>query len=292
LKLRSAPVKLGTSTISYERAGMDYTEVAKIKVSRFIIGGNPFSAISHQSLRMDEEMKHYFTVGKIKETLFEAERLGVNTFVGRTDHHIIRLLVEYWDQGGSIQWFAQTAPELGAPEVAVKEAASGGAKACHIHGGVMDYLLAQNRLDEVKDTVKMIHDAGLAAAVAGHKPAVFEWAEENLDVDYYLCSYYCPTPRDKHPEHIPGLEEHFDDADRQAMVEVIGRLSKPVVHYKIMACGRNDPVDAFAFAAEHMRDIDAVCVGICQKDKPDMLAEDVHLLEKSLDDRKKSDFTV
>jgi hypothetical protein len=261
---------------------MDYIEIAKIKVSRFIIGGNPFSAISHQGQQMDERMKHYFTVEKIIETLFEAERLGVNTFIGRTDHHIMRLLVEYWDRGGTIQWFAQTAPELGAPEVAVKEAKTGGAKACHIHGGVMDYLFAQGRINEVKDTVKMIRDAGLAAAVAGHKPAVFEWAEKNLDVDYYLCSYYCPTPRDTHPEHISTLEEYFDDADRVAMVKIIPKLSKPVIHYKIMACGRNDPSEAFGFAAKRMRKGDAVCVGICQMDNPNMLAEDVGLLEKSL----------
>lgn len=260
---------------------MQYVQIRGLKVSRLIVGGNPFSGFSHQSPQIDEKMKHYFTVDKIKQTLAEAERLGVNTFIGRTDYHIMRLLLEYRDEGGKIQWFAQTAPECGPPEAAIQRAKEGGAKACHIHGGVMDYLLAQGRLDEVKDSIKAMRDAGLLTAVAGHRPQVFEWAEENLDVDYYLCSYYNPTPRENHPEHVATLKENFDDADRKAMVKIIPKLSKPVIHYKIMACGRNEPAEAFAFAAEHMRPNDAVCVGVYPKDKPDMLEQNVRLLEKN-----------
>ncbi len=49
-----------------------------------------------------------------------------------------------------------------------------------------------------------------------------------------------------------------------------------------MAAGRNEPKAAFAFAASKMRTNDAVCVGVYPKDRPGMLAEDVHLLEESL----------
>ena len=66
------------------------------------------------------------------------------------------------------------------------------------------------------------------------------------------------------------------------MTNLIPQLSKPVVHYKIMAAGRNDPREAFAFAASKMRANDAVCVGIYPKDNPDILQEDVQLLEESL----------
>ena len=66
------------------------------------------------------------------------------------------------------------------------------------------------------------------------------------------------------------------------MTDIIPSLSKPVVHYKILAAGRNDPAAAFAFAASKMRANDAVCVGVYPKDKPDMLREDVRLLDESL----------
>jgi hypothetical protein len=266
---------------------MKYTQFGKLNVSRFIIGGNPFSGFSHQSVQQDKEMVKYFTCEKIKETLAEAEKLGINTFVGRTDNHIIRMLQEYWNEGGKIQWFAQTCPEHGSPEYSARRAIDFGAKACHIHGGTMDYFYAQNKLDEAVKTIKLVRDAGLLASVAGHRPHVFRWAKENLDVDYFMCSYYDPSPRDKRPEHVAGIDEYFREEDRKAMVELIAEIPKPVVHYKIMACGRHNPAEAFVYAVKNMRDSDAVCVGICQKDLPTMLADDVKLFEKSIADVKK-----
>ena len=68
----------------------------------------------------------------------------------------------------------------------------------------------------------------------------------------------------------------------EAMVELIATLSKPAIHYKVLAAGRNDPKEAFAFVAQHLRPQDAVCVGVYPKDNPDMVAEDVRLMEEAL----------
>ena len=263
---------------------MDYVQIGNVKVSRFILGSNPFSGFSHQSSDVDMQMKRYFTIARIKETLREAERLGVNTLIGRSDHHVMRMLLEYWDEGGTLQWFAQTCPELGVPEVSIERAAGMGAKACHIHGGVMDYLLAQKRMDEVQPLLEMIRQRGMQAGIAGHNPAVFEWAEEHLDADYYLCCYYNSAHRDERAEHVSGMKEWFLEEDRTAMVKLIGQLSRPVVHYKILAAGRNNPAEAFAFAAQHMRAGDAVCVGVGPSDVQQMVRDDVQLLEHSLAD--------
>jgi len=111
---------------------------------------------------------------------------------------------------------------------------------------------------------------------------VIAWAAEHLDVDYFMCCYYNPERRDEHAAHDPNASEMYLEEDRQAMTALIPQLSHPVIHYKIMAAGRNDPVAAFAFAASQMRENDAVCVGIYPKDKPGMLAEDVALLDASL----------
>ena len=46
---------------------------------------------------------HYYTVDRIKSVLRECEAEGINTFLGRGDNHICRLLVEYWNEGGEIQ---------------------------------------------------------------------------------------------------------------------------------------------------------------------------------------------
>lgn len=261
---------------------MKQVQLGSTSVSRLILGSNPFSGFSHQSPQTDREMMRYFTTERIKATLRQAEALGVNTLVARTDHHVLRFLLEYWDAGGQIQWFAQTCPEVGDHQTCIARAVSHGARACHIHGGVMDYLYFQGKLAEIPPVIQNIQDHGLLAGIAAHSPKVIEWAEDHLDVDYYLCSYYNPIPRDQHPEHIAGLEERYLEEDRAQMLGLIPRLSRPVVHYKILAAGRNDPAQAFQVAAEAMRSNDMVCIGIYDQDNPDMLRQDVALFENAL----------
>ena len=156
------------------------------------------------------------------------------------------------------------------------------AKAAYIHGGQMDFYITNETYDEIYKSVDMIRDAGLTAGVAGHNPKVFEWAEENINVDFYMCSYYNPTPRDEQPEHIQGTPEMFLPEDRDRMVRLIQTLGRPVIHYKVLAAGRNTPERAFAFVAKHLRPQDDVCVGVYTRDNPRMLEKDLLLLESNL----------
>jgi hypothetical protein len=264
---------------------MDYVALGNLNVSRFILGSNPFSGFSHQSPEMDQVMRRFFTVARIKRLLFQAEELGVNTLIARTDIHVMRFLLEYWDEGGQLQWFAQTCPEVGDHPTCISRAVTGGAKACHIHGGVMDYLFAQGRLDEIPPVIRTIRDNGLLAGIAAHNPKVIEWAESYLDVDYYMCSYYNAAHRDERAEHVSGMEEWFVEEDRQAMTRLIKKLARPAIHYKVLAAGRNDPQEAFDIVAQTMRSMDMVCVGIYHRDFEQMLKHDISLLYNALEKR-------
>jgi len=264
---------------------MDFVTLGDLNISRFILGSNPFSGFSHHSPEMDQIMRRYFSTARIKELLLQAEELGVNTLIARTDHHVMRFLLEYWDDGGQLQWFAQTCPEIGDHPTCITRAVTGGAKACHLHGGVMDFLYAQGRLDEIPPVIQMIRDNGLLAGIAAHNPKVIEWAESYLDVDYYMCSYYNSAHRDERAEHVSGMEEWFIEEDRQAMTRLIKQLSRPAIHYKVLAAGRNDPREAFDIVAQTMRQTDMVCVGIFNRDQYLMLQEDIDLLYRALERR-------
>ncbi len=259
---------------------MDFTSIGELRVSRLLLGSNPFSGFSHQGVERDQLMVHYYTVARIKETLFEAERVGITGIVGRTDFHMMRMLLEYRDDGGKLLWFAQTCPEVGDSDACARRAARGGAVACHIHGGVMDHLVSQGRAAEVASAVALIRSLGMKAGIAGHTPEVFEWAEKNLDVDYYMCCYYNPTPRANDPEHVHGAAEEYRDEDRRAMTDLIRMLSRPVIHYKILAAGRNDPDKAFKYCAARMRPQDLACIGVFTGDDKRMLETDALLFEK------------
>ncbi len=173
---------------------MQTITIQNITVSRFILGSNPFSGFSHHSPQMDWDMRHFFTTTQIKDTLREAEALGVNTFIARTDFHVMRMWMEYRDEGGTLQWFAQTCPEVGSHETCILRASAYGAKACHLHGGVMDQAFAQGKLDDIQPALDLARQKGMLAGIAAHNPHVIEWAEQHLDLDYYMCCYYNPDP--------------------------------------------------------------------------------------------------
>ena len=260
---------------------MQHVRIGSLSISRFVLGGNPISGFSHLTPELDSRMRHYFTSAQVKRLLREAEALGVNTIMARTDHHIARLLMEYWDEGGAVQWIAQTAPELGSITAGIRNAIKGGAKACYVHGGVADHLYASGDMSEVADALKMIRDAGMPAGIAGHLPDTLRWAEAEADLDFYMCCYYNPIPRAERAENPGAGDELFLEADRETMVRTIATLSRPAIHYKILAAGRTGPKEAFGFAARHLRTGDAVCVGIYDEGKPGMLREDVELFESS-----------
>lgn len=248
-----------------------------VTVSRLILGGNPFTGFSHQSAELDQEMVEYFTTARIKETMRQAEALGITAMIARADRHIMRTLQEYWYEGGKIQWIAQTAPEYGSLSNNIAQAIAVGACAIYIHGGQMDNKFANQRLEDVSPAIEQIHAAGLAAGIAAHTPQTHCWATDALPIDFHMCSYYNPTRRDQHPEHRPGERETFAHSDRQAMLEAIPALKKPAIHYKVFAAGRNDPRESFQLVGQHIRPGDAVCIGVFPKRNPLMLADDARL---------------
>jgi len=259
---------------------MEYIKIQDLKVSKFIIGGNPFSGFSHQGVEKDIEMRRYYSFKKIKEVLKTAEKVGVNTICARSDRHILRVLMEYWDEGGTIQWFAQSHHETGPIECSIENAILGGAKACYIHGGVMDYLYANNKLNEVFPAIEKIKNAGIPVGIAAHNPEVHKWAEKNLNLDFYMCSYYNPISREENSQYKSVSIEYFKQTDRDIMAATIKNLKRPVIHYKVMAAGRNNPEEALFFVSKHMRPQDAVCIGIFNKAKPDMIEENISILQK------------
>lgn len=254
---------------------MRTVQLGKMQVSRIVIGGNPFSGFSHQGDERDREMVRYYTAARIKAALRKAEAAGVNTFFGRTDRHVRRLLMEYWDEGGKIQWVGQTASELGDQLKAVRDAAQAGAKGVYLHGGIVDYWYAQKKWDMLKAGLEVVRECGIAGGFAGHGIDVHKWIRDNLDPDFQMCSYYDPSPRSDNPHHVSGIDEKWDDGHRRDMVELIRTIPCPVVHYKVFAGGNKPIADGFRFLATSMRAKDVTCIGHYLGDNENMLAENV-----------------
>jgi hypothetical protein len=247
------------------------TRIGKHEVSRLIVGGNPFSGNSHQSGQLSKEMRDYYTNEKIKETLRECERCGINTVQARGDNHIMRMLNEYWNEGGKLQWIAQTASERASIPGNIAQIASCGAIACYHHGSKTDALFREGKLDSVKDMLAVIKDKGMPAGLGTHDPAVIRYAEDNnFHADFYMMAFY----------NLSKRGEVYLPEDREAACQIIREVDKPCLAFKIMAAGRNDPHEAFKYAYENIKPIDAVIVGVFTKYHPDQVEEDADLARR------------
>jgi hypothetical protein len=254
--------------------------LGNVEVSRLVIGGNPFSGFSHQGPERDKQFRKYYTQQRIKDTLRKAEQAGINTVFARADNHMIRLLEEYWDEGGKIQWIAQTASERADFLSNIRTAAANGAKGCYLHGGQSDFFFHQKQHDNMHQALATMKSAGLAAGFAGHNVAVHEWIRDNLKADFQVCCYYDPTPRTDDPNHVSSDHEKFDPAHRDQMAAAIRTFTCPTVHYKVFAAGRTDPRQALQYVAKTIRPQDIVLIGCFLGDNENMIAEDVKLFEE------------
>jgi len=190
------------------------------QVSRIAVGGNPFSGIGHQDAALDRALKDYYTVARIKQTLFQCEELGINTAFLRADNHIMRLLHEYWNEGGTIQWFAQHAPERRDILHNIRSAKGAGATGVYIQGGLSDALQENGNLEEAREPLALIHELGLINGIAGHQPKTHLDAQAmGLDYDFHMVCFYNITGR-RGKIDVPDTDPYLPE-DRQRAANLV-----------------------------------------------------------------------
>ncbi|RLD98217.1 MAG: hypothetical protein DRI92_04310 [Aquificota bacterium] len=260
------------AAVAKASANMPMIRIGDLSVSRFIIGGNPFSGHAHQPGHVGREMREWYSVARIKETLNQAADEGVNTFLGRADKHIMRMLQEYWNEGGRVEyWIAQTAPEFASMSRNIGEVKSYGGQAVYIQGSHIDRLFREGRLEEARPWIDMIKEKGMLAGAGSHRPDVLRIIQDQgWPVDFYMQCFYNLTDR----------SEEYLSEDRDKAVQAIRKLEKPTIAFKILAAGRNDPQEAFPFAFRNIKPGDPVCVGIFQKQRPHEIKQNAELTRR------------
>jgi len=252
-------------------------KIGDLDVTRLIIGGNPFSGFSHQNAERSEEMVNYYTVDRIKETLFQCQDADINSCILRVDAHIWRMLREFRNDGGKLQWIAQLGGLHPTEEGNIDRSVANGAVAHFIHGGVVERYYKEGNFDRIVELLDHIHSKGIPAGVAAHAPEVhLAIHERGLPVDFHMvCFYDCGSVHE-------GKGHDFDPADPPKAVEAMRTIQKPCIGYKIMGAGRRDPRESFEYAFANIKPTDAVCVGMHTGDNPSMVQENVAMVEEIL----------
>jgi hypothetical protein len=243
-------------------------------ISRLIAGGNPVSANSHVSPNLDGEMRDYFTAANVKKLLAECERAGINTWQSRGDRHIMRLLHEYRQEGGRLQWIAQTASEYGDLGRNLREIAALKPIAIYHHGTQTDKYWYAGTIDRAYESLKGIRQTGARVGLGTHIPEVVDYAEsKGWDVDFYMTCVYNLSRTPGEAAKVAGRQVHgefFRDADREKMLLRVRQTTRTCLIFKVYGatrqCGsaesRQAAIDlAFRFAKPR----DAVVVGMFPK---------------------------
>jgi len=255
-------------------AAMPSVRLGRHSVSRLIAGGNPVSANSHVSGALSAEMRDYFTAANTKKMLAECERAGITAWQSRADRHIMRLLHEYRQEGGAIQWIAQTASEYGDLKRNLGEAAALRPIGIYHHGSQTDKYWLSGRIDQTADALKAIRQTGAQVGLGTHIPEVVDYAEsKDWDFDFYMTCVYNLSRTAEQAAVLAGRPvkgEYFHHPDREKMLERVRKTAKPCLIFKVYAATRHCATPetrraAIDLAFRYAKPGDAVVIGMFPK---------------------------
>ncbi|MCL4854098.1 MAG: hypothetical protein KJZ78_22290 [Bryobacteraceae bacterium] len=284
-----AALLAGPPAVARQTATPHQVPFGSYRVSRLMVGGNPVSGNSHVSAGMSREMLEYFTAANVKKLLHACEQAGVNTWQSRGDRHILRLLSEYRQEGGRIHWIAQTASELVDIPRNIRDCAAAGAIGVYHHGSQTDRYWASGKIEQARETLKVMRDAGVRVGLGTHIPEVIDYVEDKgWDVDFYMtCLYNLARSKEELARLAGGATgELFLDADRERMLERVRRTPKQCLLFKVYGasrkCGsRAQMLDALALAARYAKPSDCFVIGMFPK-YSEQVRENCELLAAAL----------
>jgi len=228
-------------------------KIAGQEFSRLMMGGNLIGGWSHSRdlPYVSTLMRHYNTSAKIRETLELGESQGltaINTWVMDDNSDIFA----HWKGGGKIKWFAQARPDGGGGFSQIQKAIDQGATGIHLTGDACEGLINQGKFETIAESVQLIKSQKRIAGVAAHDLRVIvECEKAHLDVDFYQKTFhthdYYTAPRADETGPL-GAHDNSWCVDPQAVIDVMAKVNKPWIAFKILAAGAIHPRAAFPYA--------------------------------------------
>jgi len=245
-------------------------------VTRLILGDNPFNGFSYIKNQVTgEEMDSYYTKEKILETLFEAEKLGLNAMLPLASPKMLEALTEYFNKGGSMKIIFQPYQKVSVEEN-LENMLRFKPIAVYHQGTITDNLNENNQTEVIRSNIKIYKSAGIPVGLGTHVPETVMQAEsEGWGADFYV-TCLCNPRKSRH--ELTKTPEEFNPEDRFLMYEVIRKISKPCIMIKIFAGGQifsgKTEAQQESLAESRLREIyanikpgDFCAVGVFQRDK-------------------------
>ena len=214
------------------------------EVSKLIIGDNPMTGHSYiEDIITGQEMLDYYTTKNILEALFHMEECGYKTMLPLANPYILRVLTEYRNAGGKMNFIFQPYMPL-REEVCIREMMKLEPIGVYHQGTTTDRLWETGHTEEIHARLKAYHTMGIPVGLGTHHPEVIEQCErEGWDVDFYLaCMQNARRGREgEESGFITGKTKsaiRFFPEDRPLMLNALKRVEKPIIAFKIFAGGQ------------------------------------------------------
>lgn len=260
-------------------------------VSRLFLGDNPVNGHSYiPEVCSGEEMMNYFTAQRVVEALFEAEKLGYTTCLPLANDFMLRVIRQYRNEGGKINWIFQPYPAIPV-EVNVRMMMACNPIATYHQGTTTDGLCEAGKVDVLRENIKKLKALGKPVGLGTHVPeTILRSEDEDWGVDFYMACLHNTRKRGGEPSSfITGKTKHlkFFMEDRAEMLKVIRQVQKPCIAFKILAGGQmfygktaaeipGVVEAAFRETFAGIKPADLATVGFCQRDK-DQLRENAEI---------------
>jgi len=248
------------------KATVPQGKIGSLKVSRMLLGGNLLTHYTHsRDLKYVYNLTaNYNTEEKIHQTMALAEAHGVNTLSIHNPPGIVAMLKRYrYRYGGKMQWIicpiAAVEPGMEAYTEQVKDLVDNGTEAIYLWGVHSDRLIAQGKIDLIRQAVEIAKDHGVPSGIGAHDlRVVIECEKHGIPNDFYIKTFHHhnyatgPKPDElKAPySEIPG----YWCKDPDETIEVMKKVTKPWIAFKVMAAGAIPPKDAFRYVFENGAD--------------------------------------
>ena len=269
------------------------------QVSRLFIGDNPINGHSYiPEIHSGGEMMDYFTAQNVVKALFEAEKLGFTTCLPLANDFMLRVIRQYRNEGGKINWIFQPYPAVDIA-VNVRQMMACDPVATYHQGTTTDGLCEAGKTEVLLDNIKKLKACGKPVGLGTHVPeTILRSEDEDWGVDFYMACLHNTRKRGGEPSSfITGKAKHlkFFIEDRQEMFEVIRQVAKPCIAFKVLAGGQlfygktsaeipGTVEAAFRETFTNIKPTDLATVGFFQRDK-DQLRENAEIARRVLAER-------
>ncbi len=244
------------------------------RLSRLIVGANPFYGYSHFNPLLSRLMAEWCTPDNVATTLQQCEQNGINTWQFSHHQRSMADLKRHREAGGDLQWILLGSGAMEQDLRLIDELAKLKPIGIVHHGGTTDQRWRNGEQAKIKEYLKRVRDAGVMVGLSTHNPTVVESVDEQgWDIDFFMtCVYQVTRPREELKKMLgvtPPHGEVFLPDDPERMYRAVRGTKKTCLAFKILAAGRIDtPADmhrAFEIAFANIKPQDAVIVGMYPK---------------------------